>query len=562
MIDSTHAVKFHTELNPKLWENSKLIPRVRYKLLKIAKNFIDFINIPNISLKNIIITGSNAAYAYTQYSDIDLHLIVDLQGDDELTELFNAKKGLWNVKHDVTIHNIEVEVYVQDSHEVNHSNGMYSILDDSWIIKPKHVEAKIDDMSVVSKYRQYMREIRTLIKGDDVNEMNKLRERIKKMRKNGLDDHGEFGVENITFKLLRNQKWIAKLYNRLLDLEDREMSLENMVDSLLEACLKVSMLTESTQDRNKLKDQAKRFVEFAADELTLEKLPKVTFTFKSRVESSMPSFGQFDPNNNQIIVSVPKRHVMDIFRTLAHELVHYRQNLDGVLHAKSGLTGSKHENEANARAGVIMRNFAKQNPDFFNQSDELDESRPSKTAPTYREIKAMGDLYANGENPYKIGLKYDIPDSAVIKHLRTLSNWNDIESQHNNSKLNRIGKKRKISEDIFSRSHNMRENIVKTLEDRGWHRIGLRMRGIHTRFTATAETHLDEFRDLDNYLKRLGYVKTGANRLITGNNNQRVHVTSYKNPNGNIASVSFETLGSGGHTGTHTITLTQDHGSR
>jgi hypothetical protein len=56
---------------------------------------------------------------------------------------------------------------------------------------------------------------------------------------------------------------------------------------------------------------------------------------------------------------------VDILRTVAHELVHYRQDIRNELNDQSGATGSPEENQAHEIAGVIMRHFNKQYPEFL-----------------------------------------------------------------------------------------------------------------------------------------------------------------------------------------------------
>ena len=86
------AVKFHNRLNPKIWgRDEHLLPEVREKLMAIAENFREFLGVGNLDVKDITISGSNAAYSYTDNSDIDLHLVVEMPGDPVYQELFNAK---------------------------------------------------------------------------------------------------------------------------------------------------------------------------------------------------------------------------------------------------------------------------------------------------------------------------------------------------------------------------------------------------------------------------------------------------------------------------------------
>ena len=132
------AVVFHQRLNPKLWSKGKLKPQVRFHLLEIAKHFVDYIEIDNLGLQDITISGSNAGYTYSRKSDIDLHLIVDIPQDKKqiLKQLFDAKKNQYNFQHDITIRNIDVELYVQDAEQTHTSVGIYSVLDDKWLKVP------------------------------------------------------------------------------------------------------------------------------------------------------------------------------------------------------------------------------------------------------------------------------------------------------------------------------------------------------------------------------------------------------------------------------------------
>ena len=110
------------------------------------------------------------------------------------------------------------------------------------------------------------------------------------------------------------------------------------------------------------------FVRFAAEDLELKSLPKFDFRFDNARSLQHHSFGGYQPGAEHITITVKNRHIMDVCRTLAHELVHYSQDLKKELEDdKAGATGSPQENEANARAAVIMRNWGKRNPHFFEK---------------------------------------------------------------------------------------------------------------------------------------------------------------------------------------------------
>ena len=103
----------------------------------------------------------------------------------------------------------------------------------------------------------------------------------------------------------------------------------------------------------------KDFLPFAMKELKIKKLPKLHFK-KSLDYHGQPSFGSF--NGSSITLAVTGRHPIDVCRTLAHELIHFKQKIKKQLDHNSGETGSPAENQANSLAGIVMRKFSKKYP--------------------------------------------------------------------------------------------------------------------------------------------------------------------------------------------------------
>ena len=159
---NTLPVEFHDNLNPAIWEDNKLKPEIKDRLLVIAKTFIDSLEI-EVDVEDIILTGSLANYSYTKYSDFDLHIVTDYNEysvDAELLkDYFTAKKTVWNLTRDITIKGYEVEVYVQDVSETHNATGVYSIKNDDWIAVPSPVKNKegIDKVAVERKKRSNAR---------------------------------------------------------------------------------------------------------------------------------------------------------------------------------------------------------------------------------------------------------------------------------------------------------------------------------------------------------------------------------------------------------------------
>ena len=109
------------------------------------------------------------------------------------------------------------------------------------------------------------------------------------------------------------------------------------------------------------------FVRFAAEDLELKSLPEFDFMFNTQRSLEHKSFGGYAPGAEHITITVVNRHINDVLRTLAHEMVHYSQDLKNELDDDgAGATGSPQENEANARAAVVMRNWGKKHPEYFD----------------------------------------------------------------------------------------------------------------------------------------------------------------------------------------------------
>ena len=108
------------------------------------------------------------------------------------------------------------------------------------------------------------------------------------------------------------------------------------------------------------------FLRFACKELELKTLPTIELLNHHVVNDESNSFAAYVPSKKKIVLYAKNRHILDILRSLCHELVHYRQDLAGELHAASGKTGSDHENEANAVAGQVLRKYGKMHPELFS----------------------------------------------------------------------------------------------------------------------------------------------------------------------------------------------------
>ena len=224
-------IKLNKTLNPKLWDKDILKEEVLTKLKTIAQAFIGFLEIPNDAVKDIRLLGSSANYNYTKHSDIDLHIVVDYEKVHKTCPVVAgylfAQKSLFNKEHDITIYGIPVELYAESHKDKTASNGIYSIKENKWISKPSKPKLDVDDLAIKSKYEELERAI------NDTNsqeEAQQILDKIYQFRKAGLDKVGEFSVENIVFKKLRDNELIQKLKGQIKNSFDKKMSLKECIE--------------------------------------------------------------------------------------------------------------------------------------------------------------------------------------------------------------------------------------------------------------------------------------------------------------------------------------------
>ena len=237
-ISVTSRLAPKKELNPKIWDDKdQLYKDIKDKLQLIAEEFIKTTRGKDADIKDITFTGSLANFNYSDFSDIDLHILLDFKEIDEDVELvkdyFNAVKALWNYVHDIMIRGYEVEIYVQDINEPHASTGVYSIMNGDWDKKPVYKQNDIDQRNVDKKADSLIDQIKRAKKLMDEEKYEEaheraisLMEKIKKMRQAGLEREGEYSVENLAFKKLRNGGYLAELRDVRNDSYDKSMSLD------------------------------------------------------------------------------------------------------------------------------------------------------------------------------------------------------------------------------------------------------------------------------------------------------------------------------------------------
>jgi DNA-binding Lrp family transcriptional regulator len=220
------------KLNPKFWEGKNLKPEVRKGLIRIGDYWADSIGLPPESVVDMHLVGGNASYLYNAQSDLDLHLIVDKskvsECEDLLDDYLRARKKLWSFEQDVTIYGTEVEVYAEDVDDPRPARqGRYSLKKGRWITEPSAEAPLKDDIVVQSRVKDLEAEIDEIIDTGVANEaqLKWIKERVFKLRRQSIQQGGEFAQGNLVFKQLRNAGYVDKLNEYLKDVVDKNLSI-------------------------------------------------------------------------------------------------------------------------------------------------------------------------------------------------------------------------------------------------------------------------------------------------------------------------------------------------
>ena len=238
------SFKIKDSLNKDIWSANGIKPRIRWRLLQIAEDFWDSVEIKFTEPIDVIITGSIANYNWSSFSDIDLHLVVDFTKIDErkdfIKSFMDAKKNIWNDMHDeLTLAGFNVELYVQDLSDTIDATGIYSLYKNKWLRKPSRsvfLTKDVDDddvrkmaanliNSIDELEEQYLSEMDV----DDLQNVsvrvNELYDKIRDIRKKYLDKDGEFSLGDKVYKVLRRSGYLEKLIDLKAKTYDKMMSL-------------------------------------------------------------------------------------------------------------------------------------------------------------------------------------------------------------------------------------------------------------------------------------------------------------------------------------------------
>ena len=236
----TSSLEIQDSLHKRFWTEAdeKLNPEISQNLLAIVEDYVAGLDVESLEIKDIVFTGSLATFNWSTFSDVDLHIIVDFEqvGDDVslVSEFFRSSRALWNNKHTIMIYGFEVELYFQDDDEPHLASGLYSVTNDEWIKKPVREEPEVDWNGVKVKSAGLMDEIDRIQSKFEEGEheeailgAERIKAKIRRMRKSGLEKAGLYSVENLAFKVLRRNGYLKILSDIKIDAYDKKMSLSH-----------------------------------------------------------------------------------------------------------------------------------------------------------------------------------------------------------------------------------------------------------------------------------------------------------------------------------------------
>lgn len=241
----TEAIEKHDKLNSKLFTKEEVLKdKVRDKMLEIVDTFLADLEEQDVKIKvdDILFIGSNASYNYTKDSDIDLHVLANTKAVDYPAELgaaiYSAYRSIFNKNLDITIYDIPLEIFVETEESTRVSNGVYSVKKNKWIKKPvqedipEYNKAALEEL--VGKWEEKYKKLIDDIKADKLNDEKKvvkmLEDIYEKLRKKGVAK-GEYALENLAFKELRNKGYLDQLKEYKNELTSKRLSLEEQLSA-------------------------------------------------------------------------------------------------------------------------------------------------------------------------------------------------------------------------------------------------------------------------------------------------------------------------------------------
>lgn len=412
---NTDTVKLNETLNPSIWtKHEHLKNAVKDQILLGVEEYCSYLGLSESQVKDVVISGENASFKYTNESTIDVVVVAELDSDSTFREFFNENKYKYNGQHRVEVDGHLVQFYVQPSDETFVDNGSYSVVRESWVNIPRRriVEDTVSKLKALESAAQ-----------------------------------PKVIAPKVKAKIVKPQRITYGF--RTPTLEDVGMSW----DGVSPTTKQFASEDESQSDEDILKD----FVEFCVKELKIKSMPVVKLRRDPQWSVRNKTFGRYIDDIRTLEVAFGQRHIMDVLRTVAHELTHKHQHERESMPDDAGETGSRYENEANARAGVLMRDYGRLHPELFDAGEsDLGESA-SGYIPTKKQAK---------DPRWSMALTQDIKPGQLGKEANKLNLKTDSQGHPQIAKANGLFEKLALELNQFKRKGTLAESVEQLDEVR------------------------------------------------------------------------------------------------
>jgi hypothetical protein len=322
----TESAKFKNTLNPAVWDRHEHLKNAFKGQIRVGSDeYRQYLGLKETQIKDVVVAGANAGYLYEAGETVDVVFIADIDPDPTFRELFMEHNYKFNHLHSYEADGHKIQFFVHPSDTPFVSRGSYSVIHECWQQVAQRKPAEPQDTVALLRQAGYENSPRLEV----VRKKKVIRE-----RKPVVYGYGQDYISEVSITPDGTSPTTAQFTN-----EDDAMSEEDI-----------------------LKD----FINFCASSLDLAELPQVKLRRDPQWSVVNKTFGRYNNAGRVLEVAWGQRHVMDVLRTVAHELTHALQHERESLPDTAGDTGSPFENEANARAGILMREYAQLHPEFFN----------------------------------------------------------------------------------------------------------------------------------------------------------------------------------------------------
>ena len=337
------SAKFKDHLNPTLWnKHEHLKNAVKDQILVGAEEYCRYLGLSEDHVVDIVVSGSNASYLYESTSSIDVVVVAKLNQDKTFREFFNEHKYKYNGQHKVKVDGHLVQFYVHPAEEKLVTSGSYSLIRESWVQIPVRRTLKEDTV----------KKLRALDRAAQPKPVKVIEKKIVKERRPTVYGYGK--------------DYLAEV----------GLTPDGVSASTCEFANEAARKPHQPTDKEIIQD----FVEFCSNALNLESNVNLKIKRDPQWSVRNKTFGRYNNNRGTLEIAVGQRHIMDVLRTVAHELTHQKQHETVIVPPDAGEDGSDFENEANASAGVLMRQYGKRHPELFSFTNLSESSGYIPTA--------------------------------------------------------------------------------------------------------------------------------------------------------------------------------------